>query len=138
MAVTAQVRGQKVYTGTRVDAWFDMSYTGIAHYATDSGDLYEALAEIAEGGLAYARAISPRDNSQTGEHFVDKWRVRPYIETRVGRPPFPRGAMQLENTSDHALEVEFGNGSASDPGYRLWPKIVDHLTRGIRQSGRRD
>jgi hypothetical protein len=122
----AQVRGQKVYTGHSVHAWFDMDYPGIAHYAVTSNQLGDALQDLAESGKEFAEQISPR-SSGPGPHYADSWRVTPYIETRVGDPPFPRGAYTLANISSHAEVVEFGNGTDADPGYRIFAKAIDFM-----------
>lgn len=125
----AQVRGRKVYTGTTVDAWFDMSYPGIAHYAVNSDELADALGDLVETGRDYAEAISPRSAQRTDNeaHYADSWQVTPYIETRVGDPPFPRGAYILANTSPRATLVEFGNGTPADPGHRIFAKTLDYM-----------
>jgi hypothetical protein len=120
-------RGQKVYSGRTVDAWFDMSYSGIAHYAVTSDELADALQDLAESGKEYAESISPRSTRATGPHYADSWVLKPYIETRVGVPPFPRGAYELANISDHAEVVEFGNGTDADPGYRIFMKTIDFM-----------
>lgn len=128
MALTPS-RGKKVYTGVHVDAYFDMDYPGITRYALRSDELADALGNIAEAGRAYAQAQSPRGKTRDGEGpaYADSWVVVPYIETRVGNPPFPRGAYTLANTSAHALAVEFGNGTAADPGHRVFAKTLDFL-----------
>ncbi len=125
----AQIRGQKVYTGTRVDAWFDMNYPGIAHYALTSNAHADALADLVETGRDYAESISPRSPRRTDDeaHYADSWTVTPYIETRVGDPPFPRGAYILANLSPRATLVEFGNGTAADPGHRIFEKTLDYM-----------
>jgi hypothetical protein len=117
----------RAYSGARVSADFEMNYPGIVRYAVQSHDLADAIEGLAHAGKAYAETQSPRDNASTGPHYADSWITAGYIETRVGVPPFPRGAYTLANTSDHAIDVEFGNGRDSDNGYRIFPKVIDYL-----------
>lgn len=124
------VRGQRVYRGPSVEAWFDMNYPGVVKYALTSDDLGDALENLADASKAWAEGVSPRSNrpgTAADPHYADSWVTEPYIETHVGDPPFPRGAYTLANTSPHAVHVEYGTGRGGDDGHRIFARLIDFM-----------
>lgn len=94
------------------------------------GDLLqgpEMLAEVtaqAEAIKARAEALSPVGDPRNG-HYIDNFKISSGVEkTTTGR----RAVARVTNTSDYALDVEYGAGGRSgSPGH----KAHHPLTRAL-------
>lgn len=96
------------------------SYTpdraGFREMATSSGMQAEMVA-AANRGKAYAESIAPVEEGEYRASF----RVRPIID---GTGAKARAGAILENTSDHAFEVEYTNDD------HILQRSIDHIERG--------
>ncbi len=128
--------GHLVYDSPTLQVYFRPNRKGINEYALRSAALRGVLTEIGEAAKNYAEVISPYDPREDEReshdfvevaHYRDSFDLLPYIERRRGRPPRPRQAVLLINTSSHARYVEFGNGSTE--GERVLGKTLDYLQR---------
>ena len=104
----------------RVIVRFRLDKQGIAACAVGP-ELRHAVHDIAATALPFAELFSP---VQTGE-YARSWEIVDTIVDDIGKPPMPRVAAQLANTSDHAILVEVGNGTPNGTEHRVLRHVLD-------------
>lgn len=105
----------------RVHVRFVLDKKGIAACAVGP-ELRDAVHDIAAVALPFAELFSPV--GRTGE-YARSWEIVDTIVDDIGKPPMPRGAAQLANTSDHAILVELGNGRPDATEHRVLRNVLD-------------
>lgn len=90
----------------------------------NSPELHTALAEVAEKAKTAAEVLA-QDFRKTG-NYADNFEVVPLSVIWEGRFSGPRAAVRLENTSDHAAAVEWGNKHDQHP-HRVLGRTLDAL-----------
>lgn len=103
-----------------MSAEYERSREGFQAIA-NSPELHAALAEVAEKGKVFAEALS-QEFRRTGD-YAGSFSIVP--ETVLWRRG-PRAAVRLENTSDHAAAVEWGNQHDHRP-HRTLGRTLDAL-----------
>lgn len=96
---------------------FQWDYNAFGEYLVGP----EMLAMVAKKGeevKTVAEAIAPFDASDPAPHYKDCFEVEVGIREGV----HPRACATIKNTSDHALEVEFG--AKNTPRHRTLGKAV--------------
>lgn len=86
-------------------------------------ELQAACLAVAEEGKGYAETLAQQFRD-TGE-YAESFHVAP-MSLVIGR--LPRAGARLENTSDHAAAVEWGNANVPNP-HRVLGRTHDYLER---------
>lgn len=90
----------------------------------NSPEIHAALAEVAEKAKVFAEGLA-QDFRRTGD-YAGSFAVVPVTVIWEGRYGGPRAAARLENTSDHAAAVEWGNKNDQHP-HRTLGRTADAL-----------
>jgi hypothetical protein len=93
---------------------WDWDYEGFGDLLQGS-EMLALMREQAEAIEARAVALSPVGEERNG-HYVERFKVTSGVEdTHTGR----RAVARVTNTSDYALDVEYGSGGRSGrPGHK--------------------
>lgn len=106
---------------------FDIDQEGFAALAR-SPEIRAAVVAEAERGKAIAEGLAA-EFTRTGA-YARSFNVRSDdVEITTDEGPSVRAAGILENTSDHALAVEFGNAHDHQPHFVL-ARTLDIMNRG--------
>lgn len=91
---------------------------------SNSPELHAALAEVAEKAKTIAEGLA-QDFRRSGD-YASSFTVTPTTVLWEGRFSGPRAAARLENTSDHAAAVEWGNRHSTE-SHRTLGRTLDAL-----------
>jgi hypothetical protein len=107
-------------------ATYKPNHAGFREMAVGS-EIATAVLAIAEKGKAEAEAMSA-DFTDSGD-YEKSFHVRPEItQLRTGFGTHSVATAILENTSDHAAAVEWGNAHSHKP-HRVLGRVLDELQR---------
>lgn len=98
---------------------FRLDYGGLGRYL-GSEEMQKLVRDRAELVKAVAQATAP-DYEPLGEGYKYEFEVKVEV-TPTGRTKTPRAVATVFNTSDHALEVEFGAGAT--PRHRTLGRAI--------------
>lgn len=90
----------------------------------NSPEIHAALEAVAKVAKTYAEGLA-QDFRRTGD-YADNFQIVPLTVMWEGRFAGPRAAVRLENTSDHAAAVEWGNRHDDQP-HRTLGRTLDAL-----------